>query len=306
MDHNQLTTFDRIVREGSFSRAARELHIAQPTISARIHALEEEVGGALLTRTNHGVQLTALGVSFLPYARQALAAMLEGIEAARQARSGLRGRITIGSLGSLTGGLLAPALVRFQATHPTVECYARSADHLPLVRLLYDGVVELAVIAWPCVQPLVTDLKPLLQFHEPVLFTVPRRHPFAQRTAITQADIIECDTQFLLLRWWQITHPEVARLAARAKFMADVPQEVALYLVREGHAFGFFTHAYIHRELKQGEVVQVPVTDMPMIYRDSALVRLERSAELAPAANALIRCLQEQAAQMGILADERG
>ena len=103
MDHNQLTTFDRIVREGSFSRAARELHIAQPTISARIHALEEEVGGALLTRTNHGVQLTALGVSFLPYARQALAAMLEGIEAARQARSGLRGRITIGSLGSLTG-----------------------------------------------------------------------------------------------------------------------------------------------------------------------------------------------------------
>ena len=63
MDHNQLTTFDRIVREGSFSRAARELHIAQPTISARIHALEEEVGGALLTRTNHGVQLTALGVS---------------------------------------------------------------------------------------------------------------------------------------------------------------------------------------------------------------------------------------------------
>ncbi|MCB9158140.1 MAG: LysR family transcriptional regulator, partial [Caldilineaceae bacterium] len=69
MDLQQLTAFDRIVRQGSFSRAARELHIAQPTISARIQALEQEVGGPLLARSNQGVKLTALGVSFLPYAR---------------------------------------------------------------------------------------------------------------------------------------------------------------------------------------------------------------------------------------------
>ena len=48
MDLQQLIAFDRIVREGSFSRAARELQIAQPTISARMQALEAEVGGVLL------------------------------------------------------------------------------------------------------------------------------------------------------------------------------------------------------------------------------------------------------------------
>ncbi len=301
MDIDQLTAFDRIVREGSFSRAARELHLAQPTISARIQALEQEVGGALLMRSNHGAKLTALGVSFLPYARRALAAVIEGVAAAQEARRGLRGRVTIGVLGSLAEHLLAPALVKFQANYPTVECYARSADHLPMVELLYDGVVELAIIAWPCVQPLTTDIKPLLHFHEPAPFVVPRRHPFTLRNGVTQAELVQSETRFLLLRWWQITPPEVARLAARARFTADVPREIAVYLAREGHGMGFFTQGYIARELQTGELVQVPVTDLAPLYRDSALVQLERNSALSPAAEALVRCIRERAAQIGLL-----
>ncbi|MCX6050101.1 MAG: LysR family transcriptional regulator [Chloroflexi bacterium] len=302
MDIEQLTAFDRVVREGSFSRAARELHLAQPTISARIQTLEQAVGGPLLVRSNQGVKLTALGVGFLPYARRALAALLEGVAAAQEAQRGLRGRIKIGVLGSLAENLLAPALIKFQASHPTVECYARSADHLPMVELLYDGVVELAIIAWPCIQPLATDLKPLLHFHEPAPFVVPHRHPFTTQSGVTQAEISQSETRFLLLRWWQITPPEVARLAAHARFTADVPREIAVYLLREGHGMGFFPRAYIVRELQEGALVQIPVVDLPPLYRDSALVRLERNTELSPAATALIRCVREQAAQLGLLA----
>ncbi|MBO0795369.1 MAG: LysR family transcriptional regulator, partial [Ktedonobacteraceae bacterium] len=73
MDIDQLRTFERVVREGSFSRAARSLDISQPTISARIQALEQEVGGALLQRGGRTIALTERGESFLPYARQAIA-----------------------------------------------------------------------------------------------------------------------------------------------------------------------------------------------------------------------------------------
>jgi len=306
MDLQQLVAFDRIVREGSFSRAARELQIAQPTISARIQALEAEVGGVLLLRSNQGVKLTALGVSFLPYARRALAAMLEGADAVLEAQRGLRGRVTVGVLGSLAESLLAPALVKFQAGHPTVECYARSADHLPLIELLYDGVVELAIVTWPCVQPLATDLKPLLHFREAVPFVVPRRHPFAGRSSITQAEIAQAETRFLLLRWWQLTPPELARLAAQARFAADVPREIALYLVREGHACGFFTVGHILGELERGEMVAVPVTDLAPLYRDSALVRLERNSTLSPAAEALVACIRDRALGLGMLIPAAG
>ncbi|MBX3010593.1 MAG: LysR family transcriptional regulator [Caldilineaceae bacterium] len=301
MDLEQLTAFDRVVRAGSFSRAARELHLAQPTISTRIQILEQEVGGPLLVRSNHGAKLTPLGVSFLPYARRALAAMLDGVAAAQEARRGLRGRVTIGALGSLAEALLAPALAKFQAHYPTVECYARSADHIPMIDLLYDGIVELAIVAWPCVQPLTTDLKPLLRFHEPVPFVVPPHHPFATRAQITQADILAAEMRFLLLRWWQITPPELTRLAAHAYLSSDLPREIAYVWTCEGHGHGFFTQAYIHHDLQTGRLVAVPVADLAPLYRDSALVCFERQSQLSPAAEALVQEIRERALQLGIL-----
>lgn len=301
MDFQQLTAFDRIVREGSFSRAARDLNIAQPTISARIQALEQEVGGTLLARSNQGVALTALGASFLPYARRAMAAMMEGTAAVQDAQQGLRGRIRIGVIGSLARYLLAPALVNFQRGHPTVACYVRANDHWQIIELLYDGVIELAIITWPCVQPLTTDLKPLLHFREPTPFVVPQRHPFAGSGGVTQREIAENETTFLPLRWWQLTPPDVAQLAARARFTADVPSEVALYLVQEGRAYGFFTQGYITPELERGTAVAVAVTDLPPLYRESALVQMERQSTLSPAADALVRHIANRATQLGIL-----
>lgn len=304
MDFQQLTAFDRIVREGSFSQAARELHIAQPTISARLQALEQEVGGTLLNRSNQGVTLTALGVSFLPYARRALAAMIEGTAAVAEAQRGQRGRISIGVLGSLAKTLLAPALASFQSKHPTVECYVRAADHIPMIELLYDGVVELAIVAWPCVQPLTEEIKPLFRLRESVPFVVHHQHPFAQRVGVTQAEITESETRFLLLRWWQITPPEIMQLARLARYTADVPHDIAVYLTREGHTCGLFTHGFVAQELKEGSLTAVPITDLPLLYRDSALVRLDRQSECSLATIALIATIQEQAMRLGYLVDE--
>src|SRR5262249_517206 len=115
MDLEQLTAFDRVVREGSFSRAALSLGIGQPPLSVRIPGLEEAVGGMLFTRGRR-IAL-ALGESFLPYVRRSLDVLREGVEAARQAQVGQRGRITLGALSSLSGGLVGPALAAFTATH---------------------------------------------------------------------------------------------------------------------------------------------------------------------------------------------
>src|SRR5262245_22155681 len=100
MDTDQLLAFARVVREGSFSRAARTLDIGQPAVSARIQALEAQLGGPLLTRGRR-IGLTALGAGFLPFAQRALEALDEGKRSARLAQSGDRGRVTLACLGSL-------------------------------------------------------------------------------------------------------------------------------------------------------------------------------------------------------------
>src|SRR5258708_16597063 len=108
MQLEQLVAFDRVAREGSFSRAALALGLGQPAVSSRILALEDAVGGALFLR-GRAIRLTALGESFLPYARRALEGLREGVHASRLAQVGAPGSVPIASLSSLPAALFAPA-----------------------------------------------------------------------------------------------------------------------------------------------------------------------------------------------------
>ncbi|HEU5100010.1 MAG TPA: LysR family transcriptional regulator [Roseiflexaceae bacterium] len=301
MDVDQLIAFDRIVREGSFSRAAWELHIAQPTISARIQSLEQAVGGPLFVRNSRRISLTALGASFLPYARRAIEVLAEGSAAAREAQDGQRGRLTIGVLGSLAGCFLPPALAQFQREHPRVECYIRAGSHQRMVDLLCDGVVELGLIAWPCIDPLSVELKPLLKISEPVVLAVPARHPLSQRTGVTIEEVARQADPLLLVRWWQSTHASVARVAARATAVANVPPETARALLLNGVGVGFFTRTQIADVLAAGHLCEVPVVDMAPITRDSALVRLARQREISVVAGEFAAVIREHATQLGVL-----
>jgi len=139
---DQLLAFQRIAREGSFSRAAFSLDIGQPAVSSRIRALEQALGGPLFTRGRR-VALTALGETFLPYVERALAVLDEGMEKGRLAGTGKRGRVTVAALGSLAGGLVGPALAELLRSHSDVEWMIRSGNHESVLQALWDGLVEL-------------------------------------------------------------------------------------------------------------------------------------------------------------------
>ena len=62
------------VEEGSFGRAARRMHVSQPSLSQQVKVLEGELGGELLERLPDGIRLTPAGKEFLPHARTAVAA----------------------------------------------------------------------------------------------------------------------------------------------------------------------------------------------------------------------------------------
>src|SRR2546429_9219358 len=86
MNLRQLQYLLAIADEGSFTRAAERLLVAQPSLSQQIKSLERELGGPLLERLPTGVRLTAAGKAFLPGAR---AAVTNAERARRDARSAL-------------------------------------------------------------------------------------------------------------------------------------------------------------------------------------------------------------------------
>jgi DNA-binding transcriptional LysR family regulator len=302
MDLDQLTAFERITRERSFSQAAWELDIAQSTISARVQALEREIGGALFVRMGRRVALTDIGTTFLPYARRALEVLREGAEAAHQAQAGRAGQVTIGVLESLSGSFLGPALAHFQAIAPRVKVVVRAGRHEVLMELLRDGVIGLALIAWPCTDVLDTPLQSLLTLREQVVPVAAPAHPLARRRDVTHEELLAQAQPFLLLRWWQTLHPVIARLAQQAQAVIDVPMDTARHMVLHGVGVGFFTWMQVVDALAAGQLVQIQVTDLAPIARDSALVHMERAAPLAATAQALVATIRERAVQLGLLA----
>lgn len=301
MDVDQLVAFERIAREGSFSRAAWALGLAQPTVSARMRALEAELGGALFVRRGRGVALSDLGASFLPYARRALELLREGAEAARQAQAGHGGRVTIGVLESLSGDFLGPALAEFHAAHPRAEVLVRAGRQEVLLGLLRDGVIGLCLICWPCAEALDAPMEPICALRERVVVAVAPSHPLARLGPVDTATLLAQARPFMLLRWWPTLPQPVAELARRAAAVVDVPMNTARHLALGGVGVGLFTWMQVADALAAGDLVEVPVVDLPALERASALVRLRRAAPLTPAALALAETLRARAARLGIL-----
>ena len=91
MDLGQLEAFVQVANQKSFSRAAEALFLTQPSVTARIQALERDLGERLFERSGRGVRLTEVGNCFLPHAEHVLQALHEGrdaIDALRNLQSG--------------------------------------------------------------------------------------------------------------------------------------------------------------------------------------------------------------------------
>lgn len=301
MDIHQLQAFARVVREGSFSRAARTLDITQPTISARIAGLEADLGGPLFQRGGRRLALTARGEQFLPYARRALEVLDEGAEAVRAAGAGERGRVTFGIVQSLAGGFLADVVERFHAEHPHAELFVRSAQTDNIVEMLNDGLVRLGLIAWPFFG---TDLQPLLHLREPLALVGPPGHPGPGDGAQTVADVARAAGAFWLVQWSPTITRLIGRLVEPAAPMIELPVGAVQQLLYRGRGVALLTRTLVADDLAAGRLIELAVTDLPPLARESALVHLGRAGSLARPASDLVAVLRAVAAAQGLLAPE--
>jgi len=142
----QLRYFVSIAEEGSFTRAAERLLVAQPSLSQHIKSLEHELGGVLLERIPRGVRLTAAGKEFLSEAR---AAVTHAERAKRNARSvfGLEGgELEVATVTSVAFGLLPPAFELWHEDHPSIRIALREFTHRQaLDDAVRAGVGDIAV-----------------------------------------------------------------------------------------------------------------------------------------------------------------
>ena len=101
MDIRQLRYFSAIVRAGSFTRAAGELGISQPTLSQQIRTLEKQIGNPLFERLGRSVRLTAHGEALRQPAADILQQVAEAKSSLDQLEQGVRGKLRVGVIPTI-------------------------------------------------------------------------------------------------------------------------------------------------------------------------------------------------------------
>jgi DNA-binding transcriptional LysR family regulator len=297
MNQEQLSAFEQVVFQGSFSAAARSLDLSQPTVTARIQTLEQELGGPLFVRGGKQLELTERGKNFLPYALRILQIMAEGLEANRQTESGQRGQLKIGVTESLTGGFLAASLARFYQDYSEVEYFIRTGHSRQVAEMLHDGLVRLGLLTWPHFDP---GLLPLLIFQEPLVLVVPANHALTNQATITLKELKPFLKPFLLVRWNAAAMGMIGQFNLEPWELMEVPLETVRYMLRQGVGVSLLTRTLVAQELKNGSLVELKPLDLPLLYRESALVKLANGQELSQISARFIEFLEEEARSSGI------
>jgi DNA-binding transcriptional LysR family regulator len=141
-----LHVFRLVARTGSVTRAAQELFISQPAVSAHLKALETAIGEPLFERTSHGMRLTPAGKVTLERVNH-LFVLYEDIPAAvATLRGQIRGEVTVAA-SSTPGAYLVPELLQqFQEQYPEARPLLRVGDSAQVVEWLLDYQAPLGVI----------------------------------------------------------------------------------------------------------------------------------------------------------------
>src|SRR5947208_14417282 len=144
-----LQTLQAVARHGSFSRAARELHLSRPAVSMQVRQLELALGLPLLERVGKRAFPTKAGEVLLAHAGRALRELETGLEVVAQLRGIVAGRIRLGTSASFSIYLLPPALRRFRSRYPRTELVVVTGNAPEIARAVVGSELDIGIVSLP-------------------------------------------------------------------------------------------------------------------------------------------------------------
>jgi DNA-binding transcriptional LysR family regulator len=163
MNLQQLEYFLQSARGGSFSAAADELHLAQPSVSEQVRRLEAELGVRLFQRVGRGLVLTEAGKTLQPRAEAVLDAVREARESVVAVRELRGGTASFGTFGTADQYLGSDLIAEFRERHPNVRVRILGLNSAEAADDVREGGLEAAIVALPVddeglsVRPVVED-----------------------------------------------------------------------------------------------------------------------------------------------------
>ena len=177
MDLKELEYIIAIAEEGSISKAAERLYLAQSSLSQFLSRYEAELGTKLFTRTSSGMKPTSAGEPFIAHAREILMQYRRMKLELKEHDSTDKGHIEFG-ISTFRGSNLIPHIIkRFRNEYPDIELILHEHDSLVLQRKIAAGEMDMALVALRAGQKSPEDI-PVMQ--DEVLLVINKNHPAMQ------------------------------------------------------------------------------------------------------------------------------
>jgi DNA-binding transcriptional LysR family regulator len=294
MDLFQLEAFVTVVREGSFSKAAKVLYRTQPAVSQIIQRLEDEIGQTLFDRSSRRGVLTDAGQVLLEHAERLINFKGQALGALEDVRHLRRGQLVIAT-NELTCLYLLPLLEEYHRLYPAVRLSIRRGLASRIPADVRDYGADLGVVTY---QPSDADLESIVVYHDQLAFVVPRGHPFVMRRQVRIKDL--GDERFVAHHVASPYRARVVETFRRRRVTLQMPVEMPTIeaikkFVAEGHGVALLPAVAVQAELERGELIRVRVPELAF-ERPVRLV-YRRNGSLSHAATAFLTVVEAHAAK---------
>lgn len=186
LDTRQLRAFVTLARRGSFTLAAKELHLSQSAVSHSMKALEVDLGCRLFDRMSKKVLLTHAGEQLLQHADKILLEMLAARESISQLSKWGRGRLRVGASTTACQYILPEVLQEFKKSYPQAIISVEPGDTREALALLRANHIDLALALEPKRDD---DFEFKRLFTDEMQFVMSPSHPWAQAGHVVRDEI---------------------------------------------------------------------------------------------------------------------
>ncbi len=284
----QLRAFVAVSEEGSFTGAARRLHLSQPALTVQIRNLEESLATRLFDRDTRSVALTRVGSEFLPHFQRILVDLDGTVEAVRRHASASHGTVRIAALPSMASGLLPDVIRAFRDANPDTSFDVKDAVNARIVALVKEDCVDIGVIGDAALDP---DLEIVAQVREGMQVVFPQGHPLATMRRIT-LERLAGFPQVMLTPETSVRRVVDAAFSARGLSIASVCEVTymmaAVGMVRAGLGVAILPMGA--REPLSEPTIVSRLIEEPELVRSVSVIR-RRKRSLSPVAKSFLDSL---------------
>jgi len=296
IEFRHLETFCRVADLKSFSKAADDLFVTQPTVSGHILSLEQSLSLRLFDRTSREVRLTKSGEAFHEYASKILSLRKDLMNALSEFSRGIRGELSLGT-STIPGEYLLPRLIGdFKKKHPSFVISLKIADTKEVIQYVLQDQVEFGIIGAKLNHP---SLHYEAYEEDEIIVVAPADHPLTRKKRVSLDD--------LLMEPWiireegsgtQIAVEKALRRKGKSLKQFNVVMEMgSTSSVKEGVkaklGLAFISGRATEGEVLQGSFSRIDVEGFEPISRQIYIVS-HRRRTLSPMATEFLRFLKSK------------